>query len=120
MSRLSEPIAPDVTVAAVEPLHPAVPADEAALTELYLQYRGEIFAFLIPMTRDADVAEDVLQDTFIRLVREARAGRMPDNVRAWLYRVAANVAIPGAGGASPTVTSRSSCRACTRSRNGAP
>ena len=45
------------------------------------------------MTRDPEVAEDVLQETFIRLIREARAGRMPDNVRAWLYRVAANLAI---------------------------
>ena len=45
------------------------------------------------MTRDAEAAEDVLQDTFLRLVREARAGRMPDEVRPWLYRTAANAAI---------------------------
>jgi RNA polymerase sigma-70 factor (ECF subfamily) len=77
----------------VEPLHPAFPADEVELSELYLRYRGEILAFLVPMTRDPEVAEDLLQDTFIRLIREARAGRGPDNVRAWLYRVAANLAI---------------------------
>ena len=93
MSRLSEPTVPEQAVPVVEPLHRAVPADEAELSELYLQHRGEILAFLIPMTRDPEVAEDILQDTFIRLVREARAGRMPDNVRAWLYRVAANLAI---------------------------
>jgi RNA polymerase sigma factor (sigma-70 family) len=93
MSRVSEPIAPEQVVPAVEPLHPAMRADEADLTELYLQYRSEILAFLIPMTRDPEIAEDVLQETFIRLIREARAGRMPDNVRAWLYRVAANFAI---------------------------
>lgn len=93
MSRVSEPTVPEQVVPVLEPLHPAVGADEVELSELYLQYRGEILAFLIPMTRDREVAEDVLQDTFIRLIREARASRMPSNVRAWLYRVAANVAI---------------------------
>ena len=93
MSRVSEPTVPDQAVPTVEPLHPAVPADEVELSELYLQHRGEILAFLIPMTRDTEVAEDILQDTFIRLIREARAGRMPDNVRAWLYRVASNLTI---------------------------
>jgi len=93
MSRVSEPSVQEQTVLVVEPLHPAIPADELELSGLYLHYRGEILAFLIPMTRDPDAAEDVLQEAFIRLIREARAGRMPDNVRAWLYRVAANLAI---------------------------
>jgi RNA polymerase sigma-70 factor (ECF subfamily) len=68
-------------------------ADELALTALYEEHRSEILGFLVRMTRDRETAEDLLQDTFIRLVSEARAGRMPDNVRAWLYRVAANGAI---------------------------
>lgn len=68
-------------------------AEEAVLTAIYEQRRAEIFAFLVRMTHDRDVAEELLQDTFIRLIREARAGRMPDEVRPWLYRVAANAAI---------------------------
>ena len=84
---------PEQVVPVVEPLHSATPADEAELSNLYMRYRGEILAFLLPMTRDHEVAEDLLQDAFIRLIREARAGRMPDNVRAWLYRVATNLAI---------------------------
>lgn len=68
-------------------------ADEAALTTIYEERRAEVFAFLVGMTHDREAAEDLLQDTFIRLIREARAGRMPDEVRPWLYRVAANAAI---------------------------
>ncbi len=93
MSRVSEPTVPEQDGLFVEPVHPVAQSDELELSDLYLQYRGEILAFLVPMTRDHEVAEDVLQDAFIRLIREARAGRMPDNVRAWLYRVAANLAI---------------------------
>jgi len=68
-------------------------AGEATLTAIYEERRTEVFAFLIGMTHDREAAEDLLQDTFIRLIREARAGRMPDEVRPWLYRVAANAAI---------------------------
>jgi RNA polymerase sigma-70 factor, ECF subfamily len=68
-------------------------SDEAFLTATYDELRVELFGFLISMTRDREAAEDLLQDTFIRLIREARAGRTPDKVRPWLYRVAANAAI---------------------------
>ena len=71
----------------------SAPADELTLTALYEEHRSEVLAFLVRMTRDRETAEDVLQDTFIRLVTESRAGRMPDNVRAWLYRVATNAVI---------------------------
>ncbi len=95
------PVAPDEPSPALERARPAARADEATLAAIYEERRGELYTFLVGMTRDAEVAEDVLQDTFLRLVREARAGRMPDEVRPWLYRTAANAAIDrGRRGAS--------------------
>jgi RNA polymerase sigma factor (sigma-70 family) len=86
---------------ALERAQPAARSDEAALAAIYEERRGELLAFLVGMTRDVGVAEDLLQDTFMRLIREARAGRMPDAVRPWLYRTAANAAIDrGRRGAS--------------------
>jgi RNA polymerase sigma factor (sigma-70 family) len=78
---------------ALEQVHRAARTDELALTALYETHRVELFAFLLRMTRDRETAEDLLQETFIRLITEARAGRLPDLVRPWLYRVAANAAI---------------------------
>ncbi len=89
----AESTAPDDPSPALERARPGAGADEAELTAIYEERRGELFAFLVGMTRDDQVAEDILQDTFLRLIREARAGRMPDQVRAWLYRTAANAAI---------------------------
>jgi RNA polymerase sigma factor (sigma-70 family) len=101
MDSASESMAPDEPSPALERARPAARADEAELATIYEERRGELFAFLVGMTRDAEVAEDLLQDTFLRLIREARAGRMPDDVRPWLYRVAANAAIDrGRRGAS--------------------
>ena len=46
---------------------------------------------LMAVTRDRDLAEDLVQETFLRLAREERAGRLPEQTRGWLYRVAANL-----------------------------
>lgn len=93
MTDLPQSTAPDDTQPALERLRGGAHSEEIELSSLYEAHRGELFAFLLRLTRDREVAEDLLQDAFIRLIREARAGRMPDAVRAWLYRVAANAAI---------------------------
>jgi RNA polymerase sigma-70 factor (ECF subfamily) len=45
------------------------------------------------MTRDRDVADDLVQESFLRLVKELNAGRPPANVAAWLFRVCGNLAM---------------------------
>jgi RNA polymerase sigma-70 factor, ECF subfamily len=90
---LPESTALDEAQPALERLRGGAHSEEVALTALYEAHRGELLGFLLRMTRDREAAEDLLQETFIRLIREARAGRLPDAVRPWLYRVAANAAI---------------------------
>lgn len=67
---------------------------DAMVQEAYAAHQRELFAFLVHATRDVGAAEDIVQEAFLRLCRELRAGaEPPDNVRAWLYRVAGNLAI---------------------------
>jgi RNA polymerase sigma factor (sigma-70 family) len=63
------------------------------MTELYDAHQRELFTFLLATTRDQAAAEDLLQESFLRLVREVQADRIPLNPRAWLYRVAANLTV---------------------------
>jgi RNA polymerase sigma-70 factor (ECF subfamily) len=65
---------------------------DAAVVAAWTAHQGELYAFLLRTTRDPGVAEDLLAEAFLRLTTECRAGRAPDNVRAWLYRVCANLA----------------------------
>lgn len=71
-----------------------VPATEpdSLLIDAFDRHQGELNGFAVQVTRDPDVAADLVQEAFLRLVRETKAGRAPDNVRAWLYRVVANLA----------------------------
>lgn len=64
--------------------------NEIALEELIARYHEPLFKFLYRMTDERALTEDLLQETFTRLV--THRGRAPDRFRAWLYTVAANLA----------------------------
>lgn len=66
---------------------------DRAVVEAWRAHHGELYGFLSRSTRDQAAAEDLLQETYLRLTQEARAGRMPGLVRPWLFRVATNLAI---------------------------
>ena len=58
----------------------------------YDENQRRLTSFAYALTRDADAADDLVQETFLRLVKEHAAGREPENVTAWLYRVCSNLA----------------------------
>jgi RNA polymerase sigma-70 factor, ECF subfamily len=57
--------------------------------------REQFSNYIAKLTRDRELAEDLVQESYARLVSEIKAGRPPGNPRAWLYRVARNLAISG-------------------------
>jgi RNA polymerase sigma-70 factor (ECF subfamily) len=67
-------------------------ADDAVV-EIYESVHAELYSFIARSIRDDAEAEDLLQEAFLRLTREARAGRLPEQSRAWLYRVATNLIV---------------------------
>ncbi|MFC1514156.1 RNA polymerase sigma factor [candidate division KSB1 bacterium] len=60
---------------------------------LYTEYFETIYAFSFRMTGDTVEAEDITQETFIRLYDYLQKGKTVYNPKAWLYRVAANLCI---------------------------
>lgn len=59
----------------------------------FRSYAEAIRGKALQMTRDPELASDVTQEAFLRLFVEAEAGRMPDDVRAWLYKTSANLIV---------------------------
>jgi RNA polymerase sigma factor (sigma-70 family) len=65
-------------------------------SQAYLDHAPELRRFAEARLRNATAAEDVVQESFLRLAIEDRGGRYPGQPRAWLYRVALNLIISGA------------------------
>jgi RNA polymerase sigma-70 factor (ECF subfamily) len=69
--------------------------DEAAgfVESLFAVHHGEIYAYLIRMLRDSELAADLTQDAFIKAYRNYNVLEKPENARAWLYQIAHRVAL---------------------------
>jgi len=73
---------------------PADPIAARAFIEgLFARHHGEIYAYLIRMLRDPDLAADLAQDAFIRAYRAHSSLADPAKARAWLYQIANRVAL---------------------------
>ena len=69
--------------------------DDAGLfvEELFAQHHGEIYAYLMRMIRDPELAADLTQDAFVKAYRAYDSLEKPENARAWLYQIAHRVAL---------------------------
>ena len=69
--------------------------DEAAafVETLFAKHQGEIYAYLLRMMRDPEVAADMTQDAFIKAYKNYATLEKPENARAWLYQIAHRVAL---------------------------
>jgi RNA polymerase sigma-70 factor (ECF subfamily) len=63
----------------------------AALTAAYEQHGEAILRFLVRLCRRRELAEDLFQETWVRLARHARRLEPDTQLRAWLYAVARNL-----------------------------
>ncbi len=66
--------------------------DFEALGELYDRHRLMVYRTALMITGDAQAADDLLQDVFLRLHRFASAFDVGRPLEPWLYRMTANLA----------------------------
>ena len=65
--------------------------DTSAFDDLYEAYRPRVFSFLLRLSRSRTVAEDLLDETWLRLVRHAQALQPDTRIGPWLFTVARNL-----------------------------
>ncbi len=78
----------DVELGLVEGLRSG---DAGAFDAVFAEYHARLFAFLCRLSRRRDVAEDLLEETWLRLVASARSLRPDTRLAAWLFTVARNL-----------------------------
>lgn len=68
-------------------------AARAFVESLFARHHGEIYAYLVRMLRDADLAADLTQDAFVKAYKNYDTLQKDENARAWLYQIAHRVAL---------------------------
>ncbi len=69
--------------------------DQSAISQLIEKYRRRVTEYIRMMVKDRDVADDIFQDTFIKVIRTIDSGRYVDNGKflSWVLRIAHNQVI---------------------------
>ncbi|SIT20493.1 RNA polymerase sigma-70 factor, ECF subfamily [Filimonas lacunae] len=69
--------------------------DEEAFAQLFDAYRRRIYTYIIKVTGSAELAEDAIQDIFLKIWKDrTRLGHV-ENFNAYLHRMAHNYAYSG-------------------------
>jgi RNA polymerase sigma-70 factor (ECF subfamily) len=66
---------------------------EQQVSALFVEMRDGVYRYLLFSVGDSCDAEDLTQEVFLRLYKTLRQRRRVENVRAWLLRVAHNLAV---------------------------
>lgn len=69
----------------------AVRGDSSAYDTLVTRYRDRLYALVYHMVLNAQEAEDLAQETFVKAYRNLGAFRHESNFYTWLYRIAVNL-----------------------------
>ena len=69
--------------------------DESALKTLILRHEEKIFTYILSAVKCRELAEDIFQDTFIKVINKLRSGGYQDEGKfpQWVMRIANNLKI---------------------------
>jgi RNA polymerase sigma-70 factor, ECF subfamily len=67
--------------------------DHGAFHEVYAQYRSLLFVVILSVVRHEPTAEDLLQDTFLKIYQKAHTVRSLTQFKAWAVMVAKRTAL---------------------------
>lgn len=74
-----------------DPIEALREGDARAFESVFRRYRPRVYSFLLRLTGRPALAEDLLQETFLRLARKSCDLRPDTNLSAWLFTVARNL-----------------------------
>jgi RNA polymerase sigma-70 factor (ECF subfamily) len=71
----------------------AVIGREAAYRELIRRYQRPVFSLVFRMVRDRELAEDLAQETFVKVLNAIDSYRPEYKFSSWIFKIANNAAI---------------------------
>lgn len=68
-----------------------IAGQNSALEELLRRYQGPLFSFAQRLVQSRSAAEDVFQETFLRVYRRRKSFHLGSPFRPWLYQICLNL-----------------------------
>lgn len=72
-----------------------ISGDQNALEILIHRHKNRIFSYILLIVKKQELAEDIFQETFIKVIRSLKKGRYTDNGKfiSWVLRISHNLII---------------------------
>ncbi|MCF8228752.1 MAG: sigma-70 family RNA polymerase sigma factor [Bacteroidales bacterium] len=69
--------------------------NQASLEKLIIRHKNKVFAYILMIVKDKDLADDIFQDTFIKVINTIKAGNYKEEGKfiQWVMRIAHNLII---------------------------
>lgn len=71
----------------------AAQGSEPAFTLLFNRYKHKLYSYLLSLTTSPQIAEDIIQDTFLKLWKDRAGLEAIDHLGAYLFTMTRNLAI---------------------------
>lgn len=66
---------------------------DRALTAVYQEFSQRVFAYCLKILADRQLAEDVVQETFLKVRQHAQSIQSNESFKSWIFRIARNEAL---------------------------
>jgi len=72
-----------------------IKGEQSCFEKLIHRHKNKVFAYISLYIRDQALAEDIFQDTFLKVIQSVKSGRYADNGKfvSWVMRIAHNLII---------------------------
>ncbi|MCX6334127.1 MAG: sigma-70 family RNA polymerase sigma factor [Bacteroidia bacterium] len=72
-----------------------IKGEQSCFDQLIHRHKNKVFAYISLYIRDQALAEDLFQDTFMKVIQSVKAGKYQDNGKflSWVMRIAHNLII---------------------------
>ncbi len=72
-----------------------IKGDPSAIETLITRHRSKVYTYILLTIKNQQLAEDLFQETFIKVIQSLRGGKYKDNGRflSWVIRIAHNLII---------------------------
>jgi RNA polymerase sigma-70 factor (ECF subfamily) len=67
--------------------------NKSALEQLFQKYKYDVYRYAMMVTKDSCLSEDIVQDVFVKIYKNADKCTANINVRAWIIQITRNMAL---------------------------